>query len=83
MRGDKNMTDSEKLDLLLQKVTSIELTIENELQPNIMRVAEGHIDLFRNLSDVKSAIELVNSKLEMNDLFIRHHDSEIKKLKAL
>ena len=51
------MTDSEKLDLILselqemkkdiddikQKTTKIDLTIENELRTNIMRVAEGHV----------------------------------------
>lgn len=91
------MTDSEKLDLLLskvmdmesditdikQKVTSIEMTIENEMQVNIMRIAEGHIDLSRNLAEIKRNVELLDGKMEMNDLYIRHHDSEIKKLKAL
>ena len=58
------------------------MSIENELQINIMRVAEGHIDLFRNLTEIKGNIELMNGKMEMNDLYIRHHDSEIKKLKS-
>lgn len=52
------MTDSEKLDLLLDKVNDIEtdirdmkLTLENEIRENIKRVAEGHLDLSRNLHD--------------------------------
>ena len=65
------------------KVTSVEMTIENEMQVNIMRVAEGHVDLSRNLAEVKRCIELLDGKMEVNDLFIRHHDSEIKKLKML
>lgn len=59
------MTDSEKLDLLLKKVNTIEeksnaieidvkdikLTLENEIRVNIQRVAEGHLDLSRNLHE--------------------------------
>lgn len=56
---------------------------ENELQVNIRRVVEGHVDLYRNTSQIKTSIELMQSKLEMNEIFITHHDSEIKKLKAL
>ena len=57
------MTDSEKLDLILSEmqvlkqrttkietnVTDIKLTLENEIRVNIQRVAEGHLDLSRNL----------------------------------
>ena len=53
------MTDSEKLDLILSRlekldklendVTDIKLTLENEIRVNIQRVAEGHLDLSRNL----------------------------------
>ena len=63
------MTDNEKLDLLLekisglesdisniksdmqeikQKVTKIDLTIENEIRVNIQRVAEGHLDVLKS-----------------------------------
>lgn len=82
------MTDRELLESLLEKVsdiqkkvTAIEMTIENELQPNIMRVAEGHIDLYRNLKDVKGTLEMIDGKIEMYDLNMKHYDNEIKKLK--
>lgn len=73
------MTDSEKLDLLLAKVSTMEtkmgtmetkmdimetdvknvkadvkdikLILENEIRVNIQRVAEGHLDLSRNLHE--------------------------------
>ena len=73
------MTDSEKLDLLLEKVSAMEtkmdtmetkmdimetnvknvkadvkdikLILENEIRVNIQRVAEGHLDLSRNLHE--------------------------------
>lgn len=45
------MTDSEKLDLILseikdlkQRTTNIELTLENETNPNIKAIAEGHFN---------------------------------------
>ena len=34
------------------KVTKIDLTIENEIRVNIQRVAEGHLDLSRNMHEV-------------------------------
>lgn len=65
-KGVDDMTDSEKLDLLLDKVgmieskvTNIELTLENEIRTNIKRVAEGHLDLSRNLHD---ALKIDNEK---------------------
>lgn len=45
------MTTDEKLDLLINKVTNIQLDIDNEIKPNIMRVAEGHLDLSRKLNE--------------------------------
>lgn len=74
------MTDSEKLDLILSKLETLEqrttnieskvsniedkvndinLTIENEIRVNIQRVAEGHLDLSRNLHE---ALRIDNEK---------------------
>lgn len=67
------MTDSEKLDLLLDKVTSmgsemkkisnklssIELHIENVTDKNIQTVAEGHLDISRKLDN---ALKVENEK---------------------
>lgn len=81
LEGQKEIKVS--LDRMEKKVTAIEMTIENEIQPNIMRVAEGHIDLYRNLKDVKGTLEMIDGKIEMYDLNIKHHESEIKKLKLV
>ena len=43
------MTDSEKLDLLLQKVPNIELHLENVTDKNIMLLAENYSNLTRKL----------------------------------
>lgn len=105
------MTDSQKLDLLLNEVTnmkskldkidgienevtsikskldkidgiendikSIKLIIENEIRVNIQRVAEGHLDLSRNLHD---AIKPSN-EIEMLIIRVNALESELRELK--
>lgn len=41
----------ERLDKLDNDVTGMKMTLENEIRPNIMRVAEGHLDLYRKLRE--------------------------------
>lgn len=99
------MTDSEKLDLLLEKfevihgtmdkmqeeitdnksaikslqsdVTDIRLTLENETNTNIMRVAEGHLDLSRKLDE---ALKIDNEK-EMMAIRLTIQENELRRLK--
>ncbi len=99
------MTDSEKLDLLIEKVsnldekvngldakvnnlesdmrevkervTKIDLTIENEIRVNIQRVAEGHLDLSRNLHDAMKP----NNEIEMLAIKVRMLESDVRELK--
>lgn len=86
------MTENEKLDLILseiqgmksdiqeikQKVTKIDLTIDNELRVNIQRIAEGHLDLSRNLHDaMKPSNEIV-----MLSVKVRMLESDVRDLKA-
>ena len=59
------------------KVTNIELTLENEICVNIKRVAEGHLDLSRNLHDALK----VDSEKEM--LVIRVIEISVLTLIAL
>jgi len=77
------MTTDEKLDLILQKLTAIELDIENEIKPNIRRVAEGHLDLSRKLNENIKMTADVKDSLESYDLYIKHHENEISKLKLV
>ena len=99
------MTDSQKLDLLLNELTSmnvkfdnelasinakldkidgiendiksIKLTIENEIRVNIQRIAEGHLDLSRNLHDaIKPSNEIEMLIIKVNTL-----ESEMRELK--
>lgn len=42
---------NEKMDKVDMRLRHVELTMENEITPNIMRVAEGHLDLNRKLNE--------------------------------
>lgn len=99
------MTDSEKLDLLLEKVSAMEtkmdtmetkmdimetnvknvkadvkdikLILENEIRVNIQRVAEGHLDLSRNLHEAMKP----NLEMEMLSIKVRQLESEVRRIK--
>ena len=93
------MTESEKLDLLLEKadmmeakmdtmeaelknvrtdVKGIKLMLENEIRVNIQRVAEGHLDLSRNLHDAMKP----SNEVEMLAIKVRMLETDVKELKA-
>ena len=81
------MTENEKLDLILSKVEKldaietdikdIKLTLENEIRVNIQRVAEGHLDLSRNLKEATKS----NNEFEMLTIKVNILESEIRELK--
>ena len=114
---EDNMTENEKLDLVLEKVTAldtkvealdtkvevldtkvenldkkvvqiendvtiIKLTIENEIRVNIQRVAEGHLDLSRNLHECIELSNDVKNRQEIQDVYINMHNSKIRALEA-
>lgn len=100
------MTDSEKLDLILEKMSSLDtkvgnldtkvssleselqevkqrviktdLTIENEIRVNIQRVAEGHLDLSRNLHEAMRP----SNEVEMLAIKVRMLETDIRDIKA-
>lgn len=82
------MADSEKLDLILSRlekldkiendIKDIKLTLENEIRVNIQRVAEGHLDLSRNLHE---AIRVDNEK-EMLAIRVSVLETELRRIKA-
>jgi hypothetical protein len=85
--GGKFMTDSEKMDLILKKlealdgiqddITDIKLTLENEIRVNIQRVAEGHLDLSRNLHEAMKP----NNEVEMLAIKVRMLESDMREIK--
>lgn len=82
------MTDSEKLDLILSKldkldklendITDIKLTLENEVRVNIQRVAEGHLDLSRNLHEALK----IDSEKEMLAIRVSVLETELRRIKT-
>jgi len=82
--GRATMTDSEKLDLILTKVTEIdqrlkkvEITLENKTNENIQVIAEGHMILDRKLDE---ALKTLHPNT-MYHLKVNHLDGEVKKIK--
>lgn len=82
------MTDSEKLDLILSRlekldklendITDIKLTLENEIRTYIKRVAEGHLDLSRNLHEALK----IDSEKEMLAIRVSVLETELRRIKT-
>lgn len=78
------MTDNELLvaiynDVkdLKKRMTSLELTIENETNKGIQIIAEGHLDLIRKLDE---ALKVENEK-ELLLLRVNRLENELRKIK--
>jgi len=67
----------EELKKLSNKITDIQLTLENETNRNIQIIAEGHLDLSRKLDD---ALKVENEK-EMLLIRVNRPESEIRRIK--
>ncbi len=79
MQNMKSDMQNVKNDLqeVKQKVINIDLTLENEIRVNIRRVAEGHLDLSRNLHE---AMRIDNEK-EMLSIRVNILESELRRIK--
>lgn len=67
-----------KTDAIQNKVVYTNLILENEIRANIQRVAEGHLDLSRNLHDaIRSGNEIEALTIRVGIL-----ESDMKKVKA-
>ena len=81
MRDMKTEMQDMKTDIkdMKQKITKIDLTIENELRVNIQRVAEGHLDLSRNLHEAMKP----SSEVEMLAIKVRMLETEVRDLRQM
>ena len=68
---------SQRTDTMEDKIVQINLILENEIRVNIHRVAEGHLDLSRNLHDAMQP----NSEVEMLALRVGMLESDMRKVK--
>ena len=67
-----------KVDVIESKVIHTELILENEIRVNIQRVAEGHLDLSRNLHNAMRP----SNEVEMLAIKVRMLESDVKELKS-
>lgn len=66
-----------KISNLDKKVSSIQLTIENEIRNNIQLIAEGHMALERKLDESLK----VNQEKEMLLIRVNRLETEVRELK--
>ena len=76
MKSDITDIKSDVTDVK-HKVTKLGLTIENEIRVNSQRVAEGHLDLSRNLHDAMRP----SNEVEMLAIRVRRLETDVKDLK--
>ena len=62
---------------LKSDVSEIKMTIENEIRVNIKRVAEGHLDLSRNLKEA----QIPNSELEIISIKVTTLENQMKEVR--
>lgn len=67
----------EEIKKLVNKVTKVQMTLENETNKEIRSIAEGHLDLSRKLDDV---LKVENQK-EMLLLRVTNLENEVRRLK--
>ena len=66
-----------KIDAIESGITEIKLTLENEIRTNIVRVAEGHLDLYRKFDD---AAKIDNEK-EIIAIRVNILETELRRIK--
>lgn len=65
-----------KIDLLQEEMQLTRLQIENEIIPNIRRIAEGHLDLSRNLHEAMKP----SNEVEMLSIRVTMLESQVKEI---
>lgn len=75
---EETKTIMDELKRLNDKITDIQLTLENETNRNIKIIAEGHLDLSRKLDE---ALKIDNEK-EMLLIRVNRLENEIRRLKS-
>ncbi len=66
-----------QMAVMQDELQMVKLRIENEISPNIKRVAEGHLDLSRNLHDAMTP----SNEVEMLSIRVGMLESEVRAIK--
>ena len=75
---DKRVSSLEEdLKEVRNQVTQTKVILENEIRVNIQRVAEGHLDLSRNLHEAMKP----SNEVEMLAIKVRMLESDVQELK--
>ncbi len=69
---------SERTDGMENRLVHMEVILENELRVNIQRIAEGHLDLSRNLHEAMKP----NAEVEALSIRVGMLESDMRKVKA-
>ncbi|MCM1535741.1 MAG: hypothetical protein NC126_07465 [Clostridium sp.] len=72
------ITMDERMSNVESTVTETKLILENEIRVNIQRVAEGHLDLSRNLHHAMKP----GAEVEMLAIRVGMLESDVRNLKA-
>lgn len=59
-----------KVDKIDARLTKVETCIENEIKPDIKACLEGYQMVYEKLTEQERAIEIINNKLEKQDVEI-------------
>lgn len=70
-------TRVDALETLKADVKDMKMMLENEICVNIRRIAEGHLDLARNLKEVQKP----NAELELLSVRVTKLESDVRELK--
>lgn len=69
---------NERTDGIENRIVHMEVILENELRVNIQRIAEGHLDLSRNLHEAMKP----NAEVEALSIRVGMLESDMRKVKA-
>lgn len=83
MKTTSEMTDRELLEYLAGEVRNINLSIENEIKPDIHSLAEGHAAILDKLDSLASVsrVEALENDVALLKQVIRSISQELAELK--
>lgn len=69
-----------KVDKLANKVTNIELTLENEIRPNIQLLAENYVPAAKRYEKASDQIESMQADIDVLKKVVTGHSEILQKI---